>query len=357
MPRAKRARAKSDDVPSEKKLKRSNSSVMDYMTQIQTTLGIKQQADENGDTKEHAPVSDTKAKQNTTEHDSAILTGASNTEASNIETFNTEASNTEENETTVDHTSAVSTSISDRLLLIEQELCTKLQNVTFPSAIQYIYNPLEYASKTHAMYVHKYCSGVKKILFVGMNPGPWGMSQTGVPFGEINMVRDWLKISGPVGKPKKEHPERKVTGFQCTRSEVSGQRLWGLFRDLCGSPENFFQHAYMHNYCPLAFMDGRARNITPAELKGDGQKILHETCDKSLIDIIQLLKAEIVIGIGNYAEKRAQIAVQTANLPVQVMVLRHPSPRAVGNQNWNETAMKRLNELKLLKYFEKKSTV
>ncbi|KAG5316219.1 SMUG1 glycosylase, partial [Acromyrmex insinuator] len=319
MSHAKRTRAKSDDLSSEKKLKRSNSNVVDYMTQIQTNLRIK-----NVDIKKHTstisePVPNKKAKEDTSEH--AIST--------------------------------ISTFISDRLLSIEQELCNKLQDITFPPSIQYIYNPLEYASETHAMYVHKYCTGIKKILFVGMNPGPWGMSQTGVPFGEINMVRDWLKISGPVGKPSKEHPDRKVIGFQCTRSEVSGLRLWSLFRELCGNPENFFQNAYMHNYCPLAFMDGKARNITPAE--GDGQKILHEACDKSLIDIIQLLKVEIVIGIGNYAEKRAQIAVQTGGLPVQVMVLRHPSPRAVGNQNWNEIAKQRLNELELLKYFDNAS--
>lgn len=254
MPRAKRARTESDDLPSKKKLKRSNSSVVDYMTQIQTSLGIKQDVDETGE-KEctsamPAPVSDIEAKEDTTEHISVVST-----------------SNTEKNGNTVEDISAISTFISDKLLSIEQELCTKLLDVTFPSSIQYIYNPLEYAFETHAMYVRKYCTGVKKILFVGMNPGPWGMSQTGVPFGEISMVRDWLKISGPVSKPAKEHPDRKVTGFQCTRSEISGLRLWSLFRDLCENPENFFRYAYMHNYCPFAFMDAKARNITPAEIK------------------------------------------------------------------------------------------
>ncbi|KAL6265195.1 hypothetical protein P5V15_005279 [Pogonomyrmex californicus] len=345
----KRLRAKSDDLPNERKLKRSNSSVVDYMNQIQRTLNNKQNADENRDMNKHASAvtaSNIEAKEDAIKKEKKADTSIASMQASNIE----------ENVNTVEGTSIVSTFISDKVLSIEQELCIKLKDVTFPSSIQYIYNPLEYASETHAMYVRKYCTGMKKILFIGMNPGPWGMSQTGVPFGEINMVRDWLKISGPVGNPSKEHPDRRVTGFQCTRSEVSGFRLWGLFRDFCGSPENFFQNAYVHNYCPLAFMDGKARNITPAEIKSEGQKILHEACDKALIDIIQLLKTEIVVGIGNYAEKRAQIAVQTGGLSVQVMVLRHPSPRVVGNQNWNETAMRRLNELGLLKYFEKAST-
>jgi len=253
MPRAKRARAKSEDAPNTKKFKRSSSNALDYVTQIQKTLGIKQNTEEDKDTLK---------EENTEENGNALEQKNSKKDKNKIE-----QASTEKNKDAIEHISAVSTTISDRLLSIEQKLCTKLQNITFPSSVQYIYNPLEYASETHAMYVRKYCTGVKKILFVGMNPGPWGMSQTGVPFGEISMVRDWLKISGAVGHPSKEHPDRKVVGFQCTRSEISGLRLWGLFQELCGSPENFFRHAYMHNYCPLAFMDVKARNITPAELK------------------------------------------------------------------------------------------
>ncbi|XP_029171301.1 single-strand selective monofunctional uracil DNA glycosylase [Nylanderia fulva] len=320
MSHSKRTRVENDDLPNTKKLKQSDqNSLFDF---LHKTFGW-EEPEKNVDVIEHSST-----------------VSSSNTEKDIIE-----------------HVPTTLGSISNKLLSIEQKLCTKLQDVTFPSTVQYIYNPLEYASETHAMYVHKYCTGKKKILFLGMNPGPWGMSQTGVPFGEISMVRNWLKIVGPVGKPSKEHPDRKVTGFECTRSEISGLRLWGLFRDLCESPENFFRYAYMHNCCPFAFMDTKARNITPAELKGEGQRILHEACDKSLIDIIKLLKVEIVVGIGNYAEKRAQIAVQTGGLSgIQVMVLRHPSPRAVGNQNWNEIAMKRLDELGLLKFFEKAST-
>jgi single-strand selective monofunctional uracil DNA glycosylase len=237
MPRTKRARTKSkEDLPNAKKTKRTNS-IVDYMSQIQTTLNTKQNEKKNNE-KENNEIESTIS----------------------VSTPNIDKKQTEQ-------ILAISDSIPDKLLSIEQELCVKLRDITFPSSINYIYNPLEYAFETHAMYVRKYCTDTKKILFLGMNPGPWGMSQTGVPFGEISMVRDWLGISGSVGNPLKEHPDRKIIGFQCTRSEVSGLRLWGLFRELCGNTENFFRHAYMHNYCPLAFMDARARNITPAELK------------------------------------------------------------------------------------------
>ena len=34
----------------------------------------------------------------------------------------------------------------------------------------------------------------KRVVFLGMNPGPFGMAQVGVPFGEVAAVRDWLRI-------------------------------------------------------------------------------------------------------------------------------------------------------------------
>ncbi|KAK9309418.1 hypothetical protein QLX08_000903 [Tetragonisca angustula] len=228
--------------------------------------------------------------------------------------------------------------VSQQLLSLEQNLAIEVGKITFHSPVEYVYNPLEYAFNIHTMYVEKYCKTVKKILFLGMNPGPWGMVQTGVPFGEINMVRDWLKISGPVGKPAKEQPSRKVTGFQCTRSEVSGKRLWGLFQELCKSPEKLFKHAYIHNYCPIALMNKKGCNITPAELKAPEVQTLHAACDKALAKTISILKVEIVIGIGGYAEKRAQLVVQSSKLPVKVLCLPHPSPRAVNNKNWSEKA-------------------
>ncbi|XP_017876401.1 single-strand selective monofunctional uracil DNA glycosylase [Ceratina calcarata] len=243
-------------------------------------------------------------------------------------------------------------SISEQLLSLERKLADELGKITFRLPIEYIYSPLEYAFNIHSMYVRKYCNTQKKILFLGMNPGPWGMSQTGVPFGEIKMVRDWLQISGPVGKPSKEQPARKVTGFECTRSEISGKRLWGLFQELCGTPEKFFEHSYIHNYCPIALMDKKGRNITPAEIKGSEIQILHSACDKALADTIKILKAEIVIGIGGYAEKRAQFVVNSHKLSAKVLCLPHPSPRAANNKNWSDKATKKLSELGLLEYFK-----
>lgn len=163
--------------------------------------------------------------------------------------------------------SEVSSSIAETLLALERNLSKNLSQIKFKAPVDYIYNPVDYAYDVHANYVNTFCQGTKKILYLGINPGPWGMSQNGVPFGEISMVKDWLKITGKIDKPPREHKERPITGFDCTRKEISGSRFWGFFKELCKTPDVFFRHSYVHNYCPLAFMNSNAKNITPADLK------------------------------------------------------------------------------------------
>ncbi|KAL7286115.1 hypothetical protein TKK_0019629 [Trichogramma kaykai] len=244
------------------------------------------------------------------------------------------------------------TSIPDKLLSIECELSRKLRFISFNFPVEYVYNPIDYAFQAHAMYVTRYCKTTKKILFLGMNPGPWGMSQTGVPFGEVNVVRDWMQIKCNIGKPVREQADRRITGFNCKRSEISGRRFWNLFRDICNEDiDKFFRHSFLHNYCPIALMDAGGRNITPAELKGQEQYILFEACDRALASVLKLLQVEIVLGVGRFAEKRAQTVVKTDGLPIKVLCIPHPSPRSVGNENWNQKAKLKLEEYKLMDYF------
>ncbi|KAL1451943.1 hypothetical protein WDU94_006272 [Cyamophila willieti] len=198
--------------------------------------------------------------------------------------------------------------IAEGVLTIEKQLIHELtnNNLSYDASIEYIYNPLDYAFELHSKYVYKYCTSKKKILFLGMNPGPWGMVQCGIPFGEVKAVKGFLNIEGEVNQPDKFHKDRPITGLDCPRSEISGKRLWELASQLSdGKAENFFRHAYVHNYFPLAFLSKTAKNITPAELKN---KItiekLNSICDKSLSDIIQHLGVDTVIAIGKAKDEK-----------------------------------------------------
>lgn len=74
----------------------------------------------------------------------------------------------------------VSEDLSDDFLHIADELNIALEQFRLPSLVDCIYNPTIYARYTFEMYIRKYCNTKKHIMYFGMNPGPWGMSQTGV---------------------------------------------------------------------------------------------------------------------------------------------------------------------------------
>ncbi|CAI9740306.1 Hypothetical predicted protein [Octopus vulgaris] len=250
---------------------------------------------------------------------------------------------------------AVSTSIPDRLLQVEAELCCNLNTIEFTDPVDYVYSPLDYASDTHAKYVHRFCNSQKNVLFLGMNPGPFGMAQNGVPFGECDAVRNWLKIDGIVGKPPREHPKRPVLGLECPRKEVSGKRFWGLFKFLCGTPEVFFKDCYVYNFCPLQFMKTSAKNVSPGKLKITERKQLIAACNNAFLQVVQLLQVKLVIGVGNFASENASKAVKGLQedlfSQLRIEILMHPSPaNPSANKDWPSYAVNRLKEIGIMSY-------
>jgi len=222
----------------------------------------------------------------------------------------------------------------DTLNAIADALVKDVEKLHFGPPVMYVYNPLDYAREAHRKYMSLYGRGPKEILLLGMNPGPWGMAQTGVPFGEVNVVRDWLRIEAAVQKPDQIHPKRPVDGFACSKSEVSGKRLWGWAKKTFQSPERFFERFFVLNYCPLLFIEASGRNRTPNNLKESDRKPLFKACDRALKNTVQLLKPCYVVGIGNFAEKRAEAAL--AGLPVIIGRITHPSPaNPRANRGWD----------------------
>jgi single-strand selective monofunctional uracil DNA glycosylase len=223
------------------------------------------------------------------------------------------------------------------LVTIDRKLARAVDELQFAEPVHFVYNPLVYARKPHEMYLKRYGSGTKEVVFLGMNPGPFGMAQTGVPFGEVNLVRDWMGIEAPVDKPPAEHPKRPITGFACARSEVSGSRLWGWARDRFGTPERFFERFFVINYCPLVFLEESGRNRTPDKLPVAERKPLQAECDEALSAAIDLLSPERVIGIGVYGRDAAKRAL--AGTGIEIGCVLHPSPASPkANKGWARQA-------------------
>ena len=226
-------------------------------------------------------------------------------------------------------------------------LVRRLRGMAFAEPVTHVYNPLEYAVKPYAAYMTRYGQGPKKALLVGMNPGPFGMAQTGVPFGAVSMVRDWLGIEAPVGRPPHEHPKRTIEGFACARTEVSGMRLWGWAQEQFSTPERFFAQFMVYNYCPLVFMEASGKNRTPDKLPVAEREALFAACDAAMRGLVQHWGVQHVIGVGAFAAQRARLAL--VGQDVHIGQILHPSPASpLANRGWGPQVTEQLRQLRVL---------
>jgi len=234
--------------------------------------------------------------------------------------------------------------IEKKLIGAARLLSRNVNGLRFSNPVAYVYNPLDYARDAYTLYLRKFATSKKKVVFFFFYPGPYGMAQTGVPFGEIAAVKEWLGIDIGVGKPEWEHPKRPVLGFACLRSEVSGRRFWGLFKERFGSAENFFKNHFAANYCPLVFMEAGGRNRTPDKLKPGEKQALYTACDRHLQQVVKVLEPEWLIAVGRFTEQRALYALTGYN--VRVGQILHPSPASpAANRDWTGTVTRQLREL------------
>ena len=198
---------------------------------------------------------------------------------------------------------------------------------------KHITNPLDYARDCHEEYLNRYGNLGAKTLMLGMNPGPWGMAQCGVPFGATAMVRELLKIDHPVQQPQNAHPKRPIIGLSLARQEASGTRLWNLLNQHYGTAEEIHEQVFIVNHCPLLLLDENARNITPDKISGKAVTKLMDVCDQHLRDVVEALGITRIIGVGKYAEKRAKIAIGE-DKGVLITSCWHPSPASpLANRN------------------------
>lgn len=196
----------------------------------------------------------------------------------------------------------------------------------------HVYNPLGYAWSGHRQYLQRYGAQRGRVLLLGMNPGPWGMAQTGVPFGDVVTVREWFGIDTRLGKVLPEqHPKYPILGMACHRNEGSGSRVWRWAEDRVGTPEDFFARFFVWNYCPLLFI-GNNRNLIPEQLSKPETAALTTVCDRALAAAIRVLQPEAVVAIGRYAERRAKAVLGE---DAEVRYLLHPSPaNPAANRDW-----------------------
>ena len=233
---------------------------------------------------------------------------------------------------------AARTSPAEAVTRISRSLSRKVGVLEFAAPVAFVYNPLEYARAPHERYLAHARRGIDA-LYLGMNPGPFGMAQTGVPFGEIAAVCGFLGIEERVRAPKAMHPKRRIEGFDCPRSEVSGRRFWGLMAREFGSAKRFFEHGFVWNWCPLAFMAESGANITPDKLARAERESVEAACDEALQAMVEALAPRVIVGVGGFASKCAERALGEG--APEIVTMLHPSPASpAANRGWDAAALK-----------------
>jgi single-strand selective monofunctional uracil DNA glycosylase len=238
----------------------------------------------------------------------------------------------------------MSDDLAKEVIAAAERLADAVDALNFAAPTTHVYNPLRYAWPGHLSYLKQYAGSRKRVIFMGMNPGPFGMAQTGVPFGEIAQVRDWVGVQETILSPENPHPKRPIEGFACQRSEVSGRRFWGLFSEKYPQAPDFFADHFVVNYCPLVFMEASGKNRTPDKLPAAEIKELYAACDQHLREVVDLLQPDWLIGVGAFAETRAKEALAGMELKFGRML--HPSPASpAANRGWAEQATQQLEAL------------
>lgn len=288
-----------------------------------------------------------------------------------------------------------------------------LDRLSRPAGVSHVYNPLAYMRRAHEQWLAQFevfvdyqgesvsCATYEKspdefaratqsrpYLILGMNPGPWGMVQTGVPFGDVanaNIILGYKRgdqIPAPDPDRVTLHPKRPVQGFACTRREASGERLWsgltGVFRPsaptqgcpaehrqgrhelyvdehhtfcrACGQKwsggidrkpalDAVLAQCFAVNYCPLAYFaaDPQGTNVTPDAFRKSGPYRdlpyaieLDTLCSSYIAAIVQAFRTRVVLAVGRYAETKAReiAGAMPADVRPKVVYLTHPSPLA-----------------------------
>ena len=237
---------------------------------------------------------------------------------------------------------------AEQLWRLEQSAAEELQHRQYDvkSKVKFILNPLDYAREPHIKFLSKYLTGPKSVLFVGLNPGPWGMCQTGLPFGEVNKCRDFLGITGAVWQPEHTPPKLKILGFDSTRREVSGDRFWSFVARVWTTAESFFSDCFIVNYCPLAFTTETGKNVTPAQFSSEDRKAVFRVCDEALYNMIRVLRATHIVAIGKVVLARVQQLQADRQLELRLHPVMHPSPaNPAANKDWLGLATRSLAPL------------
>ena len=137
-----------------------------------------------------------------------------------------------------------------------------------------VWNPGSYGAPWHRVFREIYPLRERPILMFGLNPGPYGMGQTGIPFTDVRRLRQCLPKMALTLRERGREPRvpglapRSLRRFFTREFESSAVRVYRFLELGWGSAEKGWRSVGVANSCPLLFLDPEGRNQTPA-VRGD----------------------------------------------------------------------------------------
>ena len=106
---------------------------------------------------------------------------------------------------------SISEQLKDAALRLSEDCDRGINRILKHKLVAHVTNPLDYAWAYHEQFIDKWSVFGATTLLLGMNPGPYGMAQTGVPFGATAMAREILQIEErDVRTPPGAHQKRPI---------------------------------------------------------------------------------------------------------------------------------------------------
>lgn len=185
----------------------------------------------------------------------------------------------------------------------------------------HVWNPGRYGASWHRRFRRMVPLESNPVILFGLNPGPYGMAQTGIPFTDVKRLRERLprlaaslEIHGPVEVPGLAPPSLRP--FLTRSFESSAVRIYRFLDLAWGSAEEGWRKVGVANPCSLLFMDAAGKNRTPADLQGAVSRRrsaghsaaeLREACDrlrrKAALEAMAAVRPRGVVLLGKDVQK------------------------------------------------------
>ncbi len=211
-----------------------------------------------------------------------------------------------------------------------------------------IWNPGLYGETWHARFRRLYRPGQHPLVVFGLNPGPYGMAQTGIPFTDIRRLVSALPDLAAELRGRGERVEPPglappgLRPYLSRSFESSAVRVYRFLKKGWGGAERGWTEVVVANPCTLLFIDpAEGKNRTPADLaraarlRGSGRDQVRELVEsfgririRCAVESIEALSPRGAILLGKDVQAALGPALRRILGEARVIPWEHPA-RAV----------------------------